>query len=100
MHRHTSKGILHGTIRYSIRVITHTTIQCRIHGTAHTHTHTHTHEGYTMNNQLEEWTINHGEWEEPTLEHTQHWMGWIELWDNGRLDNLADDSYDEDYDDE
>ena len=35
-----------------------------------------------------------------TLEHTQHWMGWIELWDNGRLDNLADDSYDEDYDDE
>ena len=70
------------------------------HTHTHTHTHTRTHEGYTMNNQLEEWTINHGEWEEPTLEHTQHWMGWIELWDNGRLDNLADDSYDEDYDDE
>jgi hypothetical protein len=49
---------------------------------------------------LQEWTINHGEWNEPTLEHTQAWMGWIELWDNGRLDNLADDSYDEDYDDE
>lgn len=68
----------------------------------HTHTHTHTHEGNTMDNEttLEEWTINHGEWEEPTLEHTQHWMGWIELWDNHRLDNLTDDSDDGDYYDE
>ena len=53
-----------------------------------------------MDNQLEEWTINHGEWEEPTLEHTPSWMGWIELWDNHRLDNLTDGSDEGDYYDE
>jgi len=46
-----------------------------------------------MNNEttLEEWTINHGEWEEPTLEYTQAWTEWIELRDPAWLEKIVDD---------
>lgn len=44
---------------------------------------------------LEEWTINHGEWEEPTLEHTQHWLNWIELRDPRQLEWIIDENGEE-----
>ena len=46
-----------------------------------------------MNNEttLEEWTINHGGWAEPTLEYTQEWTGWIELRDPAWLEKIVDD---------
>ena len=61
------------------------------------HTHTHTHEGNTMDNEttLEEGTINHGEWEEPTLDYTQHWLNWIELRDPRQLEWIIDENGEE-----